>query len=438
MNSLFRDTLDTALAELSTYKPVSDIATSYPRENGELRSLLQTAQTLKAARQVVMPSAEAAQEDRAAFITQLNALSLEPVPAVHKKTILAQFGLLLSGARGWFSQTIPIKRKSTKEWSPMSTILAKALVTLIILVGSVGGTAAMAADSLPNSPLYTVKTAMENLQLNMTNDTVEEANLQIELAQTRIQEMKQMALNGDTPDDATLARLQTHLETALQLAANAPDAQMNGLLLQAQLMLQGETPGMLQVQQQVHASAQEALGNAYQLMNQIGQEIEGGLQDPQTFRYRYTYNQPEGRPEPPDMEPNPGGVITHTMPITHTPPMTHTMPITHTPPITPSTPITTPVQAGPGYGPGEPGYGPGESGDGNPDGGPSYGPGEPSGYEPGTSPGAGSGPSQSNSPADSGSDSPGTVDASNNPDSGQNGGSDNGGGGDNGGGNGGH
>lgn len=418
MNNQFADILDNALHQATKGKPMPEILTAFPEHASELVTILQTAKLIESARPVITPSKEAQKEDRAAFLSHIQGL-----PETNDGW-LARLGLWTTGLPALLGS---VKSHLTeKEWSPMSMIVARVALAVVLLFGAAGGTAVAAADSLPDSPLYGVKTALEDIRIDLTNDPVDQAHLQLVLAQTRIQEMVKLAQNGGEPGEATLTRLQYHLETALQLAANAPDERMNGVLTQAQLMLQGEGPGMVQAQQQVQGSAHEALGNAYQIMNQIGQEIEVGLQNPQVFRYRYMHNRPEDLPEPPVMEPNPGGVITHTMPIT------------------PGKTITEPVQAGPSYGPGEPFYGPGEPG-GNPDApyGPNPDPDEVPGFGPGETPGAGLGPSQSNSPADSGSDSPGPVDAGNPNDNGQNGGNgnngtgDNGGSGGNGGGNGG-
>lgn len=416
MDSLFADILDNALSGLAANKPAPKVLTTYPEHALELAHLVQTAQLLASAQPVTLPTDEAWQADRAAFLRELKGLP-ENAQDLWGHNLWAPLSL-------WFGSLLSlylpnkVNRNLRKEWSPMSMVIAKVALALVLMFGAVGGTAVAAADSLPDSPLYGVKTAIEDIRLGLTSDPVDQAHLQLVMAQTRIQEMQQLALTGGEPGEATLTRLQNHLQTALQLAANASDERMNGVLTRARLMLQGEGPGLLQAQQQVQGGAHEALGQAYQIMNQVGQIIEDGLQDPQTFRYRYTHNRPEELPEPPVMEPNPGGVITHTMPITHTPP------------------ITTPVQAGPGYGPGEPFYGPGEPG-GNPEppngpqpgDAPGNGPDDQPGFGPGETPGAGFGPGHSNSPSDPGSDSPGSGDSGSPQGNGQNGGSGGNGGG---------
>ncbi len=383
-DSPFYDVLDVALARLAAGERLRDILADYPEETAVLQGLLHARQALAHAEPVVMPAANAMNADRAAFLSKLAASS---VPTRYARKVpawrlwlnsLATFVLL-----PYTHLQDTLKEISTKRSQP--TMLAmRMMLALILLLGAGTGTAVASANSLPDSPLYPIKIGIEEVRVNLTHDPVEQARLQIELAQRRIQEIQQLALNGSVPDEAIQKRLQTHLQTALQLTANAPEAEMAGLLNQARLMIQGAAPGLVQAQQQVHSGAQTALGEAYQLMHRIGQEIDDALQNPQTFRWRYMHNRPADLPTPPDVDPpggpHAGGVITHTMPVTHT------------------WPITTPVQAGPGYGPGEPGGNPESPNGPNTQNPPQYGPGEPSGPGAGATPQAGNGLGQQNDP----------------------------------------
>ncbi len=396
MDSHLTDTLDTALHRLLAGEPLPQILADYPEQAAELAPLLQTSEMVANAHSFILLSAEAAQADRAAFLDGLQGL-----PSAHVGW-LARWRARIAD---WFVVLLPLQRQSTvqKERHPMSMLVAKLALVLVLLTGAAGGTAVASTNSLPDSALYPVKLAIEEMRLNNAQDPEDQAFLHLQLAQVRIQEMEQLALNGTEPGEAALTRLQNHLQTALQLAANAPDERMNGILIQAHLMLQGAGPGLLQAQMQTQGAAYAALGNAYQIMNQIGTEVDAGLQDPQAFRWRYMHNRPGDLPVPPVMSPNPGGVITHTIPLT------------------PTWPI----------GPGEPGYGPGEPG-GNvvPPNGPnspdSPGPNE----RPGSPPDAGFGPGNCANPIGNGQNGNNRG----NPDNSGNGGNN---GGDNGGGNGG-
>jgi len=73
------------------------------------------------------------------------------------------------------------------------------------------------------------------------------------------------------------------LNQALQLAAQAPDETMQGLLTQTQQMVQTQTQALAQTQSRLEGPAQEPLQQATQLLHRAGQEAAAGLQDPPTF-----------------------------------------------------------------------------------------------------------------------------------------------------------
>jgi hypothetical protein len=185
----------------------------------------------------------------------------------------------------------------------MSVLLAKAALVISLAFGSTGGALAMAANSLPDSPLYPAKLGMEEMRLSLAANPADQAALQLNLAQTRAQEMEQVALAGGVPDEATLTRLQTHLNTGLGLAAQLSDEAMQNWLIQAQQMTQAQEQAMAQAGAGVAGPAQEPLQRASRYLNQVGQEVENGLRDPQTFRWQHR----EGHPADatPQLTPNP-------------------------------------------------------------------------------------------------------------------------------------
>ena len=189
----------------------------------------------------------------------------------------------------------------------MSVLLVKATLIISVVFGSAGGAAALAANSLPDSPLYPAKLAMEQTRLNATSDPAEQAALYMSLAGVRVQEMERMALVGKMVDEATALRLQTHLNQAFQLAAQLPDGDMLSFLAQAEQTIQNQEQALNQVQTRVAEPSQEPLRQAIRLLTRARQEVVAGLQDPQTFRWRHTENRPPEAPAQPAILPVPGG-----------------------------------------------------------------------------------------------------------------------------------
>ena len=256
-----------------------------------------------------------------------------------------------------------------KERFSMNTILVITLV-FTALFGGAAGTVYAAQDDLPTEALYPVKTLTEDVRLGLASDPQVRLDLLGDLAQTRTQEMVQLAEAGVVPPEATLLRLQEHTRLAFDVAASLPDADMLKTMeqlrdrLRTQLQLIDECTAQgdpLQTMTRTHLMLQEHL-----------RLLDGGLVDPQGFRNAVQHGLP---PEQPGGY-GPGGQ-----------------------------PESTPAQ-GDGYGPGgQPeatpgsggGHGPGGQPEATPAQGSGYGPGNPPEVTPGSGSGHGPGPNPTQS-----------------------------------------
>jgi hypothetical protein len=189
----------------------------------------------------------------------------------------------------------------------MTALLIKVAVILSVLFGSTGGAVALVTNSLPDSALYSAKLAMEQARLDATPDPAVQAAVNMALVQERVQEMQRLALAGEAPDEATMLRLQTHLEQALRLAAGLSDDDLQGALNQAREMLQDQEREMLQTQTRVDEPLQERLREATRLLTQAREQVEAGLQDAQAFRWQYGYGPQPEEPAGPAEPAGPGG-----------------------------------------------------------------------------------------------------------------------------------
>lgn len=284
MNMHFTDVLDVALQRQTNNEPINAILADYPQQANTLAPLLNAAQALKAAQPVIMPEAEALQADRLQFLTQVEQILPAPVP----DGFLARLNMWTTHQFPWILSTN--RRREPKR---MNALILKAAFVFTLLFGAAGGTAVLAQESLPDSPIYPVKLALEDARLALNKDAGDEATLHFSFAEERAQEMVAMAAAGSTPKAAIQSRLETHVNTALNLAAQQPDEAMFKLLTQAQNMVQTQIQNMANVAAGAGESAQKMLGEASGFLNRAGQEIEDGLKIPQTFRARYG-NIPEG------------------------------------------------------------------------------------------------------------------------------------------------
>ncbi len=318
MKTNFTDALDQALNRLQSGEAPSKILAANPELAEELAPFLETGASLTALRAVEMPSAQALATDRRDFLDEISALSPSPVslgPAARLKKWMARY---------FFPQVqIPtLQLPKFKEQRQMSALLIKAMLVFGVIFGSAGGTAAMAAESLPDSPLYPVKLAMENARLSMADTPAAQAKLHLELAQTRAMEMEKLAQQGNTPDASVMTHLQQHLEQAFAHAAQTSDPTMTQLLVQAQAILEAQAQNLAQPAGHPNDPAHAALQQASQLLQQAGQEAAEGIEDPNVFRSHHSNMTSPG--EQHSGQPNYGGAITGTQIISGAGTMTNT------------------------------------------------------------------------------------------------------------------
>jgi hypothetical protein len=300
MTTDLTDTLDAALEQLRSGEPIPTILARHPAQAEALMPLLNTATTLKTIGPVEMPSREALSADRNDFMAEI----------AHLQTQAVSPGPLVC-LKGWIAHQFPQKPPTLtlqrKEQRRISALLVKAILILSMAFGSAGGTAALAANSLPDSPLYPAKLAMEQTRLNATTDPAEQAALHMILAGVRVQEMNRLALADKVPGEPTVLRLQTHLNQALHAAAQLPDDEMLDFLTQARQTIQNQEQTLKQVQARSAEPAQEPLRQARRFLSQARQDVETGLKDPNTIRRRTTESRPSEAPSQPTVVPVPGG-----------------------------------------------------------------------------------------------------------------------------------
>ncbi len=185
----------------------------------------------------------------------------------------------------------------------MNVLLIITLVAALAL-GGTGVTAYAAQDSLPTGTLYAVKLATEDMRLNLASDPQAQLNLLLEMAQTRTTEMTALAARGEPSPESVPVRLRTHLDAALQVAAQLGEPEMAAALEKIRASVETQTQAMLQARQ--NAPGDSGLQLAQQTLTQTRERVELGLSDPALFRNRVNQNRPEAAPTQPDLMPGAG------------------------------------------------------------------------------------------------------------------------------------
>jgi len=128
--------------------------------------------------------------------------------------------------RSALKETAAGKSRTSWGWFPRwATVMA---IVLVLVLGG-GGTVAAADSSMPDSPLYSVKLATEQVRLTLTPSQMGRARLYVQLADRRVAEIAYMAGKGDVEQvEIITQRLDGHLAllTVAVLAQRGDEAQM--------------------------------------------------------------------------------------------------------------------------------------------------------------------------------------------------------------------
>ena len=195
--------------------------------------------------------------------------------------------------------------KFRKERFAMNALVSLLLAGALILGG--GATAVAAQDDLPNQPLYPVKLMTENAKMALTGDPQDQANLLMNMAQARVEEMAGLAEQGEPVPAQVQERLQQQLQQALMLAAGMEDDGLTQTLLQLRERVRTQERIMTQLQKNANAETEPALTQTRLMLQNCLQQVDEGLADPQSFRYRMTNRMQYGQDDEVDPEPNQQG-----------------------------------------------------------------------------------------------------------------------------------
>jgi uncharacterized membrane protein YgcG len=166
-------------------------------------------------------------------------------------------------------------------------LLMNAVLSLIVIAGLLfggGATVSAAQDALPGEPLYALKTAGEDFNLQFQNDPELRVTHLMELAQIRTQEMVALAENGQVPPEAVVTRLEQHIREALQTCTSMDDATLDRTLLQIRDQLRQQDRDMDQIKLHVNSDALPLFEQTRTMLQSRLQLVEDGLLNHEQFR----------------------------------------------------------------------------------------------------------------------------------------------------------
>jgi hypothetical protein len=188
----------------------------------------------------------------------------------------------------WIENIKSVFRK--KEKNPMFTTLISVFLILTTLLGGGGITVVAAQSSQPGDLLYPVKAISEDVYYQLTTGDQDRLNLSLDYADRRMVEIQKMLEEGHLPSDAVLLRLQTHLQTALELSVKNT-SEVDRLLEQTRLQIERQLQTHLQQPSSNPAGEALRLQVRDMLQVRIGW-IDDGLKQMAQLRVQ-TQNQPQ-------------------------------------------------------------------------------------------------------------------------------------------------
>jgi hypothetical protein len=273
---------------------------------------------------------------------------------------------------GWINTFVLAFQR--KERKPMLNALMAVVISITVLFGGAGATVYAAQGSLPDQPLYQVKTLSEDFRLALAGSAQGQLDLNLEFADRRVAEVVKLQAADKAIPEGVTARLQEELNAALQIAAGMDDPQMIQALTQIRQQAEVQAQIMAAVMNAGSNQGNSVLARIQERLQEQVRLAAAGEADPQGFRIQVRDRDRVNRPTQTPHPTQPGSA-------NHTPAPTGT---SYGPGPGAGQPTGTPGH----YGPGEPNpsqtpeptggsYGPGP-GTGQPTGTPGhYGPGEP-------------------------------------------------------------
>ncbi len=225
--------------------------------------------TLNPLREVPRMGENVAGQEKAHFLETVEKLSQRPT--MRRTTPTREQGV---GIMSFLRQVVA---------TPLSKIVAAILILMVLLAGS-SFTVLAAQNSLPGDLLYAVKSWGEDIRLSLTGSKQEKLDLILNYTNRRAGEISQLTAKGGSLPEQVSARYQGELDSALQLAVEMDDTQMQKAL--GQIKKQAEIQGMTleELLSMLPSQAEPAIIHLQERLREQINLTTFGEKNPQAFR----------------------------------------------------------------------------------------------------------------------------------------------------------
>ena len=311
--------LEECLSQLNTGElSLEEVLARYPEHEAELRPLLRTAMLVRQApRAVPSPAARAAGRRRL----------LAAVARKRREKAQARPGLVRRLGQSAAILVQPFVRPQRQTLRLAQAIAAVLVIVSLISAGTVG----VAAGSLPDSPLYTIKRAAERVQLALTTTPVGKARLHMSYSARRWDETRTLWEVGKGLNEVTLQDMESERRDALTAIGRVSDEErLNLLLADFKSLAEKQQKGLEEIEPAVPSSERGAVEEALEVAEEHYWVATKAMTEPDVLLA------PGPTPRPTD--------TATSVPPTFTPiPVPTATPMPPTPTPTPVPPTATPI-----------------------------------------------------------------------------------------------
>lgn len=194
---------------------------------------------------------------------------------VHQAQAYAQ-----PGTSWWDALIFPLRKK---EYRWVLNFFVAIAIAFAALFGAGGAVVLAAQDSLPDEPLYPLKTYSEDALLSLAGYDELELHLVLQFTDRRMEEIATLLAGQKTVPAGTITRMVQQLNTALQIAANMEAQQMLQALMQIQERVELQSQAMTNLNAASHIKDAQLLQLEERLRQQSRLAAEGQV-DPEKFK----------------------------------------------------------------------------------------------------------------------------------------------------------
>lgn len=172
-----------------------------------------------------------------------------------------------------------------KQPTPIIKFMVATMMALIVLVGS-SLTVYASQASLPGDALYPLKAVSEDIRLSITRSPQAKLDITLEYTNRRVNEISEAVATGKPLQSQASDRFGDELDSALQLAAQMEDKQMQRAL--AEIKGHAESQGMT-IEDLINQLPKQAEPAIMQLQERLREQVTLsaiGENDPQTYRIK--------------------------------------------------------------------------------------------------------------------------------------------------------